>query len=176
MASWERGRPARTRPGTAPAISPTWIKREQRHGSASAWPLLFPPTGWLPAASHGSSAAANGTGCGRDARAPRRCRGGCLAGDFSESRRAPFGKLPFARQASLGTERRRRRRLVRMAPHLHRLRMEFRPPPRPEVVWGRPQRHTVLCARLSPARRKSRNRRRTRRRLEGCPGSRCRWS
>ena len=28
----------------------------------------------------------------------RRCRGGCLAGDFSESRRAPFGKLPFARE------------------------------------------------------------------------------
>ena len=24
--------------------------------------------------------------------------GGCLAGDFSESRRAPFGKLPFARE------------------------------------------------------------------------------
>ena len=28
----------------------------------------------------------------------RRCRGGCLAGDFSESRPAPFGKLPFARE------------------------------------------------------------------------------
>ena len=28
----------------------------------------------------------------------RRCGGGCLAGDFSESRRAPFGKLPFARE------------------------------------------------------------------------------
>ena len=28
----------------------------------------------------------------------RRCGGGCLAGDFSESRPAPFGKLPFARQ------------------------------------------------------------------------------
>ena len=26
----------------------------------------------------------------------RRCGGGCLAGDFSECRRAPFGKLPFA--------------------------------------------------------------------------------
>ena len=25
---------------------------------------------------------------------------GCLAGDFSESRRAPFGKLPFARESS----------------------------------------------------------------------------
>ena len=28
----------------------------------------------------------------------RRCGGECLAGDFSESRRAPFGKLPFARE------------------------------------------------------------------------------
>ena len=28
----------------------------------------------------------------------RRCGRGCLAGDFSESRRAPFGKLPFARE------------------------------------------------------------------------------
>ena len=51
-ASWERGRPARTMPGTASAISPTWINRERSHGSPSAWPLLFPPTGWLPAASH----------------------------------------------------------------------------------------------------------------------------
>ncbi len=76
MASWERGRPARTKPGTASVISPTWINREQRHGSTSAWPLLFPPTGWLPAALHGSSAAAKGTGCGRDARAPRRRRPG----------------------------------------------------------------------------------------------------
>ena len=31
----------------------------------------------------------------------RRCGGGCLAGDFSESRRAPFGKLPFAREPAL---------------------------------------------------------------------------
>ncbi len=30
----------------------------------------------------------------------RRCGGECLAGDFSESRRAPFGKLPFARESS----------------------------------------------------------------------------
>ena len=28
----------------------------------------------------------------------RRCGGGCLAGDFSESPRAPFGNLPFARE------------------------------------------------------------------------------
>ena len=32
MASWERGRPARTKPGTASAISPTWINRERPHG------------------------------------------------------------------------------------------------------------------------------------------------
>ena len=70
-ACWERGRPARTKPGTASPISPTWINRERRHGSPSAWPMLFPPTGWLPAASHGNSAAAKGRGCGRDARAPR---------------------------------------------------------------------------------------------------------
>ena len=25
---------------------------EWRHGSPSAWPLLFPPTEWLPAVSH----------------------------------------------------------------------------------------------------------------------------
>ena len=30
----------------------------------------------------------------------RRFRGGCLAGDFSESRPAPFGKLQFARESS----------------------------------------------------------------------------
>ena len=40
-ASRERGRPARTKPGTAWAISPTWINRERRHGSTTAWPLLF---------------------------------------------------------------------------------------------------------------------------------------
>ena len=33
----------------------------------------------------------------------RRCGGGCLAGDFSESRRAPFGKLPFAREPGPAT-------------------------------------------------------------------------
>ena len=43
MAAWERGRPAPTKPGTASAISPTWIDRERRHGSPSAWPMLFPP-------------------------------------------------------------------------------------------------------------------------------------
>ena len=46
------------RPGTAP-----WLP--------SAWPMQFPPTGWLPEASHRGSVAFKGTGCGRDARAPR---------------------------------------------------------------------------------------------------------
>ena len=72
MASWERGRPARTKPGPASPISPTWINRERRHAPPSAWPMRFLPTGWLPAASHSSSAATKGTGCGRDARVPRR--------------------------------------------------------------------------------------------------------
>ena len=31
----------------------------------------------------------------------RPCGGGCPAGDFSESRREPFGKLPFARDPGL---------------------------------------------------------------------------
>ena len=50
--SWERGRPARTKPPAASAISPTWINRQRRHGSPSAWPMLFPPPGYLTAASH----------------------------------------------------------------------------------------------------------------------------
>ena len=37
---------------------------------------------------------------------PRRCRGGCLAGDFSECRPAPFGKLPFAREPGARPPRR----------------------------------------------------------------------
>ena len=45
--SWERGRPARTKPGTASVIYSTWINRERRHGSPSTWPMRFPPTGWL---------------------------------------------------------------------------------------------------------------------------------
>ena len=99
--SWERGRPARTRPGAALAISPTSIDRERRHGSPSAWLMGLPPAGWLPAASMARLPARRisgrahpggeprssglgavgqglaggtfaGTGCGRDARAPRR--------------------------------------------------------------------------------------------------------
>ena len=34
-ASRERGRPARTKPGTASAISPTWINRERRHSPSA---------------------------------------------------------------------------------------------------------------------------------------------
>ena len=50
----------------------------------------------------GKRAATQGTGCGRDARAPGGCPPdgavrGYPAGDFSESGRAPLGKLPFAR-------------------------------------------------------------------------------
>ena len=69
----ERGRPARTKPDAASTISPTCIHRERRRGSPSAWALPFPTTGRLPAASQGNSAAAKGTACGRDARAPRGC-------------------------------------------------------------------------------------------------------
>ena len=52
---------------------------------------------------HGSSAATKGTGmrAGRprsQAMPFRGCSGGCPAGCFSESRPAPFGKLPFARE------------------------------------------------------------------------------
>ena len=36
--SWERGRPARTRLGTASPISPTSVNRERHHCSPSAWP------------------------------------------------------------------------------------------------------------------------------------------
>ena len=41
-----------------------------RAGRPRSRARLFPPTGWLPAALHRSSAAATGTACGRDARAP----------------------------------------------------------------------------------------------------------
>ena len=51
-ASWERGRPAPTKPGAASALSPTCFHRERRHGSPSAWPMRFPPAGWLARISH----------------------------------------------------------------------------------------------------------------------------
>ena len=49
--SWERGRPARTRPGTASAIPLTSINRERRHCAPSVWLMRFPPTGSPPATS-----------------------------------------------------------------------------------------------------------------------------
>ena len=49
--SWERGRPARTRLGTASTLSPTSINRERRPCSPPAWLMRLPPTGSLPAAS-----------------------------------------------------------------------------------------------------------------------------
>ena len=57
-APWERGRPARTKSGTASVISPTWINRERRHGS-----MLFPPTGWSIALKLSAGQAANAAGC-----------------------------------------------------------------------------------------------------------------
>ena len=49
--SWERGRPARTRPGTTAAISPSSINREERHCSPSVRLMGYPPTGPQPVAS-----------------------------------------------------------------------------------------------------------------------------
>ena len=99
----ERGRPARKSPGTALAISSTRIERQRRHGSASAGLMRFPP-----AEGAGCRIAGKLSGNPRDsmrARRPRSrgvlsrwCAGGYPAGDFSESRRAPFGKLPFVRE------------------------------------------------------------------------------
>ena len=97
----ERGRPARTNPGTASAISSTRVDRQRCHGSASAGPMRFPPAGRPAAASQGNRAAGEGRGCGRDARAPGGCRPdvaveGIRRVTSLESRRAPFGKLPFS--------------------------------------------------------------------------------
>ena len=50
----ERGRPARTNPGTASPISSTRIDRQRRQGSASAGPMRFPPAGWPAAESRGN--------------------------------------------------------------------------------------------------------------------------
>ena len=99
----ERGRPARTNLGIASPISSTRIERQRRHGSASAGPRRFPPAGGA-----GCGIAGKLSGNPRDsmrARRPRSrgvlsrwCAGGYPAGDFSESRPAPFGKLPFVRE------------------------------------------------------------------------------
>ena len=69
MASWERGRPARTKPGAASPISPTWINRERRHGSPTAWPHAVPAH--RVAACSIALKLSKGTGCGRDARSRR---------------------------------------------------------------------------------------------------------
>ena len=45
----ERGRPARTMPGTTSPISATWIDRQRRRESPRALPLRFTPKGRLPA-------------------------------------------------------------------------------------------------------------------------------
>ena len=66
----ERGRPARTRPGTASANSSTRPDPQRPRDSASADPMPLPPAGWPGAASQDNRAARNGSACGRDARAP----------------------------------------------------------------------------------------------------------
>ena len=89
--------------GKASPISSTRIERQRRHGSASAGTMRFPPAGGT-----GCHIAGKLSGNPRDsmrARRPRSrgvlsrwCAGAYPAGDFSESRRAPFGKLPFVRE------------------------------------------------------------------------------
>ena len=71
---WERGRPARTRPGTASAFSRTWID------PTAPW-LSFDPAVAIPADVVAACKVAlmlsnphKEQGCGRDARAPRNCR------------------------------------------------------------------------------------------------------
>ena len=103
MASRERGRPARTKPGTASAISPTWNQ------SAAAPCLCFGRAHAVPAGrAVGCNIAGKLSGNRRDSMRAGRPRsrgvssrwggGGYPAGDFSESRPAPFGNLPFARE------------------------------------------------------------------------------
>ena len=50
----ERGRPARTNPPAASAISSTGINRQRRPASASAGPMRFPPAGRSAATSQGN--------------------------------------------------------------------------------------------------------------------------
>ena len=105
-ATWERGRPARTNLGIASPISSTRIERHRRHSSASAGPMRFPPAGGA-----GCRIAGKLSGNPRDsmrARRPRSrgvlsrwCAGGYPAGDFSESRPAPFGPISWTRNSRL---------------------------------------------------------------------------
>ena len=94
MASWERGRPARTNGNGAMALL-----RLGRCGSR-------PQGGCLQ---HRAEAQRRpkGQDAGGTPALPRdavpAAPWGVLAGDFSESRRAPFGKLPFAREIGART-------------------------------------------------------------------------
>ena len=103
MASRERGRPARTKPGHSLGHLP----HLDRPGTAP-W-LSFGLAAAVPAHRVAAcSIALKLSGVQRDsmragrprsqAMPSRRCRGGYPAGDFSECRPAPFGKLPFARE------------------------------------------------------------------------------
>ena len=81
----ERGRPARTNPLAASAISSTGINRQRRPASASAGPMRFPPAGRSAATSAGKL-----SGNRRDSmRAGRpRSRGCRLDGELGGIRRA----------------------------------------------------------------------------------------
>ena len=112
-ASRERGRPARTKPGTTSAISPTWIKAPWRSfdladavpaDRVAACSIALKLSGGqrnsMRAGRPRSRVIRDRMRAGRprsQAMPPRRCGGECLAGDFSESPRAPLGKLPFTR-------------------------------------------------------------------------------
>ena len=117
MASRERGRPARTnawhslghlphldQPGTAPWLSFGLAAAVPAHRVAACGIALKLSGGQRDSMRAGrprSRAIRNRMRAGRprsQGMQSRRCGGGCLAGDFSESRRAPFGKLPFARK------------------------------------------------------------------------------
>ena len=50
----ERGRPARTSPGTASGVSSTRLDRQRRQDPAWAGPMPFPPAGWPGAPSQGN--------------------------------------------------------------------------------------------------------------------------
>ena len=100
----ERGRPARTNPGTASPISSTRIDRQRRQGSASARAHAV-PAGRVA----GCRIAGKLSGRQRErmrAGRPRSrgvssrwCGGGVTAGDFSESRPASFGEAPVCPRA-----------------------------------------------------------------------------
>ena len=98
---WERGRPARTKPGLdhlphldQPGTAP-WLS----FGLADGVPADRVAACSIALKLSGGQRDRMRAGRPRSQAMPsRRCGGGCLAGDFSESPRAPFGKLPFARE------------------------------------------------------------------------------